>query len=312
MQGIRAGGRAWCRCATAVAAGLVLFVAGAASAAPSWRIEAGSANSSVRLNAVSCVSATVCVAVGDTGNIGPTSKIYAESRSGTKWSVAPSSGPAGSSLFGVSCVAADWCASVGWYGYFGGFLTEHWDGRTWSQVASPQPSGSLRILYGVSCTSRKWCVAVGDRLRPDLVDATMVEHWNGTKWTAVPSPNRGTTRNVLQGVSCVSPSWCAAVGTSVLPAGDRVSARRAVERQVLAHRPESVVCQSAVSLATVDCVSSTWCIAVGGDETGALIERWDGRTWTMVAHPTALEEGASFGGVSCVSRAGVCGSRHGS
>src|SRR4029077_14302648 len=44
--------------------------------------------------------------------------------------------------------------------------------------------------------------------------ATVVERWYGTKWSTVSSPNRGTNDSYLWGVSCVSPSWCAAVGQS--------------------------------------------------------------------------------------------------
>ena len=179
----------------------------------------------------------------------------------------------------------DWCEAVGWYDNMSGPLTEHWDGRSWSQVASWLPSGSFRTLWGVSCTSRKWCVAVGDRLRPDEVGATVVEHWNGTKWSAVPSPNRGTTSSVLRSASCVSPSWCAAVGASYLPDGGSLSLVELWNGKSWRIVPSPSRAHELVSLAAVDCVSSTWCIAVGGDETGALIERWDGRSWTTVAHP---------------------------
>jgi hypothetical protein len=117
------------------------------------------------------------------------------------------------------------------------------------------------------------------------------------------SPNRGTTSSVLRSVSCVSPSWCAAVGVSYLPVRPSQTLVELWNGKSWRIAPSPSRANELVSLAAVDCVSSTWCIAVGGDETGALIERWDGRTWTMVAHPTALEEGASFGGVSCVSSA---------
>ena len=251
-----------------------------------------------RLNAVSCVSATVCAAVGEIGNSSPTFKTYAESRSGAKWSVAPSSGPAGSELLGVSCVAADWCQAVGESDNLGTLLTEHWDGHTWSQVASPVPSSSY--LNGVSCTSRAWCVAVGSRVAPHQV-ATVVERWYGTKWSTVSSPNRDTNYSYLWGVSCVSPSWCAAVGESFKAAG--VGSQTLVEMwngKTWRIVPSPSLPNELNHLASVDCVSSTWCIAVGNTETGGLIERWDGHTWTIVAHPSAHQESAGF------EQCGVC------
>ena len=162
--------RRWWYAAT-IAFAVVLIFAVPTSAAGPWRVEAGPVNSNARLGAVSCVSVTVCAAVGSIGNSSPTFKTYAESRSGSAWSVAPSSGPAGSELHGVSCVAANWCQAVGESENLGAFLIEHWDGHTWSPVASPVPSSSY--LSGVSCTSRAWCVAVGSRAAPHQV-ATVV------------------------------------------------------------------------------------------------------------------------------------------
>jgi hypothetical protein len=41
----------------------------------------------------------------------------------------------------------------------------------------------------------------------------MVLQWDGATWSLIPSPNVGTDqRNVLNGVSCVSSSWCVSVG----------------------------------------------------------------------------------------------------
>jgi len=298
MACIRAGRVGWRYAATLVVA-VVLMFAVPASAAGGWRIEPGPVKSHASLGAVSCVSVTVCAAVGTIGNYSPTFKTYAESRSGSKWSVAPSSGPTGSELNGVSCVAADWCQAVGDSNNLGTLLTEHWDGHTWSQVASPALSSSY--LHGVSCTSRAWCVAVGNRAAPHQV-ATVVERWNGTKWSTVSSPNRGTNNSFLQGVSCVSPSWCAAVGESW---SDGVGSQSLVEMwngKTWRIVPSPSLPNELNPLASVDCVSSTWCNAVGNTETGGLIERWDGTRWTIVKHPSAHQEGVGLSGISCASR----------
>jgi hypothetical protein len=51
------------------------------------------------------------------------------------------------------------------------------------------------------------CTAVGGYVAAATA-RTLVESWNGTAWSAVPSPAKG----VLEGVSCVSASACTAVG----------------------------------------------------------------------------------------------------
>ena len=131
----------------------------------------------------------------------------------------------------------------------------------------------------------------------------MVERWYGTKWSTVSSPNRDTDDSYLWGVSCVSPSWCAAVGES-FKAG-------AVGSQTLVEMWNGKAWRIVRSpslpdelndLASVDCVSSAWCIAVGNTESGGLIERWDGRTWAIVHHPSANQESAGFDSVACASR----------
>jgi hypothetical protein len=45
-------------------------------------------------------------------------------------------------------------------------------------------------------------------------DQTLIEKWNGSTWSLVSSPNRSSTQdNDLDGVSCVSSSFCMAAGS---------------------------------------------------------------------------------------------------
>ena len=82
----------------------------------------------------------------------------------------------------------------------------------WSIVTSPNGGTRANLLPGVSCLSDSDCLAVGYYESHDLVRQTLVESWNGTTWSIVPSPNEGTKNNALNGVSCISPTWCEAVG----------------------------------------------------------------------------------------------------
>ena len=292
------------RCAVALVAGLVLVAAVPADAAGPWKVEAGTLNTSVRLEAVTCPSMTFCAAVGFIGNNSQTFKVDAETRNGSKWSVVPSSGPTGSMLNGVSCPAEDWCQAVGTYGNLSGPLTEHWDGQKWSQSASPVPSDLSDGLNGVACTSRTWCVAVGDRFRHDDVGATLIEQWNGSRWSVVPSPNRGTVSSTLYAVSCVSPEFCTAGGYSEPSSGTSQTLfemwNGKAWRIVPSPNPPG---RQFIYLNGVDCVATTWCMAVGYAWSGSIIEKWNGQTWHLVAHPTANTAYTWLRGVSCISRA---------
>jgi hypothetical protein len=155
-----------------------------------------------------------------------------ESWDGSRWAVVPSPNapPAsGSSYFNsVSCAPQRSCTAVGNYAAGSGpwkTLVESWDGARWSVVPSPDTvvasasegsnAGSVGDeLNAVSCASGVSCTAVGFSQEPNkisVIDKTLVESWDGTKWSVVGGPVAG----FLFGVSCVSADTCTAVGTAM-------------------------------------------------------------------------------------------------
>ena len=166
------------------------------------------------LDGVSCASATSCTAVGDYLISGGDYHALTESWNGTSWSVTPNPGSANSFLYDVSCVSAGACTAVGYYpsGSVWKTLIESWNGTSWSVVPSPSPGSFYNQLVSVSCASTAACTAVGLYIASDTAVRTLIESWNGTSWSVVPSPNPGTMYNQLQGVSCASLTACTAVG----------------------------------------------------------------------------------------------------
>jgi hypothetical protein len=135
------------------------------------------------------------------------------------WSVSPSPSPAGppvGQLAGVSCPSTTSCFAVGGQ-EDGPTLVEHWNGTYWLVLANPNPSGAVSSgLSAVSCPTTTSCYAVGayvDNTTPQSIARTLIEHWNGTGWSIMTSPNPGDTfRLDLNGVSCTSATRCDAVG----------------------------------------------------------------------------------------------------
>src|SRR6266516_6849274 len=85
---------------------------------------------------------------------------------------------------------------------------------TWSVVASPDGSGSYNVLSGVAAVSASNIWAVGSYYaRSAGVYQTLIEHWNGTSWSVVASPNVGLQSNSLSGVVAVSANNIWAVGS---------------------------------------------------------------------------------------------------
>jgi hypothetical protein len=72
-------------------------------------------------------------------------------------------------------------------------LVERWDGKAWSIVPTPNLSASIHdrpALCNVSCTSATtYWVAVGHS-SATLTGTyrALIEWWDGTKWTTIPSP----------------------------------------------------------------------------------------------------------------------------
>ena len=92
-------------------------------------------------------------------------------------------------------------------------LAEYWDGASWSVVPIPAPGteGFLNALSSSSATD-VWAVGFDDS-KGSIGGRTLTEHWNGHRWSVVPSPNKGIINNELHGVSVVAGDSAWAVGT---------------------------------------------------------------------------------------------------
>lgn len=279
---------------------------------------------------------------GHTTTSGPTSTSGPASdpnhRAPVSWRVVnspQSSGHPGNELSGVSCVGSKFCVAVGTNGtgpgnagntsgpqipYFGKSetLVQMWTGSEWSTTRSPTPGAKKTVeLDDVSCTSPVFCVAVG-RYTPSSGSGadTLVESWEGRSWSQTDSPNAANNvdANFLSGVSCVSTSFCVAVGRSEL-AGSGEGPYTLIEswdgsawNQVDSPNPGGSYGGS--QLSDVSCLSPTSCTAVGyinavtngRPHAMTLVESWDGSTWSQVASPSLVDaSGATLSGVSCVS-----------
>ena len=274
----------------------------------------------------SCRSSSFCVAVGLTSpSVSQTTDWFGLIWDGTRWnpmkvlpSVASNEGHNVSSA-SVSCPTTTFCMTVGQFSGVNtanGSFAKTWDGKAWKDV-SPSVDTVDSPLYGfglkgVSCTSSDDCWSVGLQTIPpataadSLTTIPIAIHWNGSAWKAAVVPSQG--REQLNGVSCVSPGFCMAVGASnyggygslptsafaVMWNGAQWVARRAAEPNTGGNN----------LFFSVSCTSLSACMAVGGDPVGLssppLAQSWDGKGWTAV--PTAAGTGASsayFDSVSC-------------
>jgi hypothetical protein len=272
---------------------------------PSASGSSASGSRSSELDAVSCVSATDCTAVGAPGAGVGADGTLVEHWNGNKWSIIQSKRAKSTALSGVSCVSATDCTAVG--SNATGVLAEHWNGKKWSVTPSPNRAGGYGTLFDVWCVSARNCIAVGG----DFSDggSTLVEHWNGTAWSIIPSPSPPKigpfeyTGDFLQGVSCVTATDCTAVGEVDAATPDQAPLVEHWNGKAwsIVHSPNRS--GSDGSLNRVSCVSATDCTAVGTVGTAVystLVEHWNGKTWSIIHSPNPAG-GGLLSGVSCVT-----------
>jgi hypothetical protein len=164
-----------------------------------------------------------------------------------------------------------------------------------ASIASvPAVAGTdTRFLQDVDALSTSDVWAVGNHPNPADPDelGTLAEHWDGTSWSVVPTPNDAERDHELTGVATIASNDVWAVGHNNQP-----SFRD--QQIVVLHWNGSVWSKSPApnpsfndSLMAVDGIASNDVWAVGGYSTGgnaqnaSLIEHWNGSTWTVVDHP---------------------------
>jgi hypothetical protein len=158
-------------------------------------------------------------------------------------------------------------------------------GRAW-QV----PAGAVfGQITGLSCTSARFCLAIRQG---------GVQRWNGSRWSAAaapPGPATSFQASGEQGVSCVSPAFCMAVGlTSGLNArtaaaiwngsGWTTSRPAAPAGGALFAQLDGVSCPSAKV-----CFANGWYTKSGHNGPLGLIEKWNGTRWSVVGPRMTLD-----------------------
>lgn len=247
------------------------------------------------LDGVSCATATLCFAVGDTEEDDYSAiQPLLEQWNGAQRSVVDIPTPAGFSsaqLSAVSCGTSTSCTAVGSYGVVGdeGRLVERWDGAAWAFQSSPSPSPAHTSAFeGVSCVGASDCNAVGWTDYTTEAGSYLVEHWNGTAWSITAIGKLNSTYDLeLSSVSCSDTWHCLAVGSEVTVRGEGGS-----WTDVTPSPAPWIGDQHSVK-----CIGPVDCLVVGGNEAPA-VERWDGSNWTSEAMQ-ASEQRSSFAGIAC-------------
>jgi hypothetical protein len=282
-----------------------------------------------RAAALSTVVLIVAALLGSTGVV--STQTAEAATSGWYVATVPGTG-ADDVLLGSTCANALQCWAVGisLVNLGGGSpssvspLVEAWNGTTWTLVPMPLPGGEGGGLFDATCVNGSDCWAVGADVATGSGNptGTLIEQWNGTSWSVVPSPTpsgAGVVGAILSSVSCASASSCMAVGYATDENGNNLT--DVVEQwngSSWTIVPGAATGQAFDQLLSVQCLSAGNCWAVGnagpvsqrsgflpifpgavGDH--GLIEHWDGSAWSIVPSVTEpVPNGGYLSGLECV------------
>ena len=135
---------------------------------------------------------------------------------GTKWTSTPTvdGGSNFSTLFGVAAVPGKaWAVGTDLGADFlPRAVIEAWDGSAWHLVPAPKLDAQRSILYSATAVNDHDVWAVGIQQDRAGTFGTLIEHFDGTKWSVVPTPNPGAFGNELYGIAADGPNSVYAVG----------------------------------------------------------------------------------------------------
>lgn len=161
--------------------------------------------------------------------------------------------------------------------------TEHWDGVSFTHHVAPPATNGYNALNAVVevAPNDVWAVGYQTPVYYSTNYSPLIEHWNGSSWSIVPSPYTGAGQ--LTAITAVSSTDVWAAGTRTTnPEGTLILHYNGSAWSVVAdgHANDSAGLQgiAAASDGTVWAAGGTF---QGAGERSTFVERWDGHAWSV-------------------------------
>jgi hypothetical protein len=167
-------------------------------------------------------------------------------------------------------------------------LVEHWDGSSWTVVPSPSGSGVTSQLLGVAAVSANDIWAVGDASAPaPTYVQTLIEHWDGSSWTIIPSPNvSDSSQNTLTSVAVVSANDIWAVGYFLQSNWRTLTMHWDGSTWSTVPSPNIGPYGNWLFGVAARASNDVWAVGTANNGGQTLILHWDGTSWSVVPSPT--------------------------
>jgi hypothetical protein len=174
-------------------------------------------------------------------------------------------------------------------------LVLRWSGTAWSSAEHQHFEGN-HLLQGVDAPSANLAWAVGNRWLSSGGVATVIERWNGSSWSVVPSPNPNPSGlNQLVAVKAVpsTPDQAWAVGSYSNPGssfGDLTLVFRHRNGRWRTVPSPNVTSDNHLEAVDATGPNDAWAVGWGstspfGGTALAIVLRWNGTRWSTVSIP---------------------------
>jgi hypothetical protein len=161
----------------------------------------------------------------------------------------------------------------------------------WETVASPNGGRQANSLSSVAAAADNDVWAVGWAYNAQLnAYRTLIEHWNGTRWSLVRSPNATSGYNLLNGVAVIAANdvWTVGQAWNGSTYNTLVEHWNGVAWSII---PSPNVTGNSNVLEAISVVSANniWAVGFSTDSNfinNTLTLHWDGTSWSIVPSPS--------------------------
>jgi len=234
---------------------------------------------------------------------------------GSSWSVvsSPSPGARQNILYGVAAISDSDAWAVGADQDAGGLwhtLAEHWNGTTWSVVASVDAGSSGNQFFAVRAVSSTSVYATGQQSGTAFPSQVLTEHWNGSAWSALATPSDPAGSPLPLGVTGTDTSLDVVgdLESSTAPYTTFVAAGPPSSLSVLS-TPNNGVGENDLFAATTGADGSTWAVGWSIDPSSlnhlTLVEHGVGGQWSIDASPNPGTGDNGLAGITAVPGGGL-------
>lgn len=177
---------------------------------------------------------------------------------------------------------------------------------TFNLVSSPSP-GNGNVLNAVAGTSTSDVWSVGWQYISNATPHTLAEHFSGTAWSVVPTPDPGPDGNILFAVAAVSTKDAWAVGYQFAASGNPQALIVHWNGKTWTQVAAPALSGQSAYLFNVKAVTASNIWAVGqaidsaSGQSAPLAEHWNGKKWAVVVSPNFGTYGSKFYRVSATA-----------